>query len=104
MAYRVSIAARAARDLISLYDRINAEESAAALRWYQGLKRAILSLEEHPSRGSTTPERKQLRHLLYGRKPHVDRAIYKILETKKQVEVLHVRYGPRRRFRIDDLR
>src|SRR5712692_11805131 len=59
MAYLVSLAVRAQRDLISLYEDINAKESAAALRWYQGLKLAILSLEEHPNRCPITPESKQ---------------------------------------------
>src|SRR5436305_13048251 len=50
MAYLVSITSRAERDLTQLYSQINAENSSAALKWYLGLKEAILSLEEHPSR------------------------------------------------------
>ena len=44
MAYLVSIAPRAERDLANLYEYINAEHSDAAPNWYTGLKRAILSL------------------------------------------------------------
>jgi hypothetical protein len=50
MAYVVNVTARAQRDLAYLYDEINCEHSDAALKWYSGLKEAILSLETHPSR------------------------------------------------------
>jgi toxin ParE1/3/4 len=103
MAYLVNITARAQRDLVSLYEDINAKESVAALRWYKGMKQAILTLEEHPNRCPVTPESKQVRHLLYGHKPHVYRVIYKVLERKRWVEILHIRYGPRRRFKTRDL-
>jgi hypothetical protein len=43
MAYVVSLAARARRDLAHLYREIDAEHSDAALKWYRGLKAAILS-------------------------------------------------------------
>jgi plasmid stabilization system protein ParE len=100
MAYLVSIAVRAQRDLISLYEDINANESAAALRWYLGLKLAILSLEEHPNRCPVTPESKQIRHLLYGHKPHVYRVIYRVSEKKKRVDILHIRYGAHRKVKM----
>lgn len=70
MAYLVSITARAARDLAQLYDDINAPDSDAARRWYEGLKQVILSLEEFPRRCAATPENRQFRNLLYGNKPH----------------------------------
>jgi hypothetical protein len=37
--------------------------------------------------------------LLYGDKPQIYRAIYRVLEKQKQVEVLHIRHGARRRFK-----
>ena len=95
MAYLVSLTARARRDLAHLYWTINAEHSEAALKWYHGLKAAILSLEEQPNRCPATPENDKLRHLLYGNKPHVYRAIYRVLEKQKQVQVLHIRHGAR---------
>jgi prevent-host-death family protein len=70
--------------------------SDAALKWYRGFKQAILSLEEQPNRCPVTPENDKLRHLLYGNKPHIYRAIYRVLEKQKQVEVLHIRHGARR--------
>jgi toxin ParE1/3/4 len=102
MAYLVRIAARAERDLVSLYDEINAPDSAAARRWYRGLKQAILSLAERPNRCSVTPENKRLRHLLYGEKSHLYRVIYRV-DGRRQVDVLHIRHGARRKFRASDL-
>ena len=98
MAYLVNLTARAERDFAELYEEINAEYSDAALKWYRGFKEAILSLEARPNRCPVTPENNKLRHLLYGNKPHVYRAIYRVLERQKQVEVLHIRHGARRRF------
>jgi len=103
VAYLVRIAARAERDLSYLYEKINAPDSAAALRWYEGLRRAILSLAVHPKRCRTTAENRNLRHLLYGRKPNVYRVIYRVNERQKQVDVLHIRHGARGNFRAQDI-
>ena len=102
MAYRVNFTLRAERDLILLYEDIHGAESATARLWYQGLKQAILTLERLAHRCPRTPENKQLRHLLCGRKPHVYRVIYRIVERTKRVEVLHIRHGARRRFTVQD--
>jgi plasmid stabilization system protein ParE len=56
MAYLVKLTARAERDLVHIYNEINAADSDAALKWYRGLKDAILSLEEQPDRCPVTPE------------------------------------------------
>jgi plasmid stabilization system protein ParE len=103
MAYLVDITARAERDFASLYEEINAEQSGAALKWYAGLKEAVLSLEEMPNRCPLTPENTQFRHLLYGHKPHVYRVIYRVLEKQKRVDVLHIRHGARRSLKASDL-
>ena len=103
MAYAVRIAARAERDLRMLFRDIRAADSAAARRWYAGIKRAILSLAEQPRRCPITPENKKLRHLLYGRKPHVYRVIYRVDARSKLVDVLHIRHGARRRFRRSEV-
>jgi plasmid stabilization system protein ParE len=103
MAYLVNITARAMRDLACLYEEIDAENSEAALKWYRGLREAILSLEKQPNRCSATPEKSQLRHLLYGRKPRVYRVIFRVLEKQKRVDVLHLRHGARRMFPVSDL-
>ena len=98
MAYQVKIGIRAERDWANLLDQIHAGDSAAALKWYRGLKLGILSLEEMPNRCPVTRECDQLRHLLCGHKPHVYRVIYRVLEKENQVEVLHIRHGAREDF------
>jgi toxin ParE1/3/4 len=103
MPYLVNITARAERDFASLYEEIHAAESGTALKWYMGLKKAILSLEGLPYRCPVTRESAQLRHLLYGRKPHVYRVIYHVLEKQKRVDVLHIRHGARREMTELDL-
>jgi toxin ParE1/3/4 len=96
MAYLVELAARAERDLNFLYEQINAAESAAAARWFNGLEQALFTLERFPRRCPLAPESKKarssLRHLLYGRKPHVYRVIYEIDERRKVVRVLTIRH------------
>jgi plasmid stabilization system protein ParE len=41
--------------------------------------------------------------LLYGRKPHVYRVIYRVLSDEKPVDILHIRHGARREFNPTDL-
>ena len=102
MAYVVNITVRAERDLTHLYEDINATDSAAARKWYLGLTGKILSLGRKPNRCPVTRENPQLRHLLFGRKPHVYRVIYRVIETAKRVDVLHIRHGARRSFTGSD--
>lgn len=104
MAYLVKITVRAERDLAHLYAEINAEHSEVALRWYRGLKKAILTLEKYPNRCPVTRENANLRHLLYGRKSHVYRVIYRVLADRKQVDVIHIRHGARQKFKTSDVR
>lgn len=103
MAYVVNITSRAERDLAHLYRKINAEYSDLALKWYRGLREAILSLEEQPNRCPVTRKSDKLRPLFYGHKPHIYRVIYRVLEKQKLVEVLHIRHGARRKLKPSDL-
>ena len=103
MAYVVSITARAERDLAHLYEEIDAADSGAARKWYRGLRDKILSLERKPHRCPMTRENNELRHLLFGHKPHVYRVIYRVQEKSKQVEILHIRHGARRKFKKSEL-
>lgn len=103
MAYVVSLTVRAERDLEEIYERVHAAESAAARRWFERLKREIISLQDHPNRCAVTPESGRLRQLLYGHKTRVYRIIYVVVEDDKRVYVLHVRHGARRRFRTGDI-
>lgn len=103
MAYLVNVTARAERDFALLFNAINAGQSDAALKWYRGLKEAILSLEEHPERCPGAPENTKLRHLLYGHKPHIYRVIYRVIEKHKRVDVLHIRHGVRKRLKRSEV-
>ena len=103
VAYLVSITSRAERDLEHLYNEIDAVGSDAARKWYAGLKKQILSLEKLPNRCPVTPEKKTVRHLLYGRKHGVYRVIYRVIEKRKAVVVLHIRHGARKGFQMADL-
>jgi toxin ParE1/3/4 len=93
VAYLVRIMPRAERDFVDLYHAIDAENSDSALRWFHGLRRAIFTLETNPLRCPRTTENKSLRQLLYGRKPHVYRVIYRIVERLDEVQILHIRHG-----------
>jgi toxin ParE1/3/4 len=98
MAYRVDLTDRAARDLRRIYLGINAEEAEQARRWFNGLEKAVLSLDENPARSAPIPEGGNLRHLLYGRRRHRYRVIYTIDERNRIVTVLHIRHGARDAF------
>lgn len=104
MAYLVNLTLRAERDLVLIFEAINAQHSGAALKWYSGLKQAILSLQHQPNRCPQTPENASLRHLLYGAKPHVYRVIFRVEEKSKQVDVLHIRHGARQPFKRSDVK
>jgi hypothetical protein len=61
MAYLVKIMPRAERDLADVYAAIDAERSDASVRWFNGLERAVFTLEESPARCSLTLESKHFR-------------------------------------------
>jgi toxin ParE1/3/4 len=71
MTYLVRLTSRAQRDFSDLFQEIRAERVQAAFDWYVGLRDAILSIEEHPSRCPVIRRTGKIRHLPYGRKPHV---------------------------------
>ena len=106
MAYHIEFADRAARDLEALYVEKNAAESEAASRWYNGMEEAVYALATYADRGPMAPEarklRRELRHLLYGKKPHVYRVIYEVDQRRQTVWVLTVRHGARRRLKASD--
>jgi plasmid stabilization system protein ParE len=107
MAYLVELAARAARDLEILYLEKNAVDSQAAASWYNGLEDAVLTLATRPHRCPAALEgrkmKRELRHLLYGKKPHVYRIIYEVDESQKVVRILHIRHGARHKLKPSDL-
>ena len=107
MTYLVEFAARTVRDLEILYVEKNAAESHAAARWYNELELAVYGLASYPYRCPIAPEarrmKRELRNLLYGKRPHVYRVIYEVDESREAVLVLHIRHGARRKLRPSDL-
>ncbi|HKB99034.1 MAG TPA: type II toxin-antitoxin system RelE/ParE family toxin [Terriglobales bacterium] len=107
MTYLVEFTSRAVRDLEILYIEKNAAESYTAARWYNNLELAVYALALHPQRCPVAPEtrsvKRKLRHLLYGKRPHVYRVIYEVDEKWRAVLVLAVRHGARRRLKASDL-
>ena len=102
MTHRVELTDRALRDLSHLYQEKQAYESDAAARWFNGLEKAVNTLESIPRRCPAAPEGnrtgKRLRNLLYGKKPHVYRVIFEIDEPRKIVQMLTIRHGAREEF------
>jgi plasmid stabilization system protein ParE len=107
MPYRVELSDRAARDLAGLYEEKHADEFGAAARWFNGLEKAIGTLEYLPRRCSAAPEAKNagrpLRHLLYGKKPHIYRVIFEIEEQHRLVAILTIRHAARQEFKPDNV-
>jgi toxin ParE1/3/4 len=102
MTYRVKLTERAARNLRRIYRIINAADAAQARIWFNGLERAVLSLDENPARGAPTPEDGNFRHLLYGRRRNRYRIIYAVDEGHRMVTVLHIRHAARDAFLPDE--
>jgi len=99
MAYRVEITTRAERDADNLLKWLLAQHAGeTGLRWFEGLERAIGTLADLPERCAIAPENARIpfevRHLLYGRKPHVYRILFTI--ENDTVYILHIRHGRRK--------
>jgi plasmid stabilization system protein ParE len=98
MDFRVRTTARAKRDLDVILTWLLKEQAGdAGLRWFEGLRDAIASLESAPLRCSIARESDafpfEVRQLLYGKRPHVYRVLFTIEEDL--VIVLHIRHGRR---------
>ena len=99
MAFRVEITREAETDAKDIMEWLISQQAGeTGLRWFQGLDRAIASLASMPNRCPLAPENGEapfeVRHLLYGRKPHIYRAIFTI--DGAVVYVLHLRHGRRK--------
>jgi plasmid stabilization system protein ParE len=108
MAYRVEIARRAEADLEELYQWVVERAPQQGARWFNGLERAVLSLDEHPKRCPVAPESidpdQPVRVLSYGRKPHVYRIFFTVDDLAGRVRVVHVRRSARRPAAPDELK
>ena len=108
MPYRVEIARRAEADLDELYLWVVARAPREGARWFNGLERAVLSLDQHPKRCPVAPESfdsdRPVRVLTYGRKPRAYRIFFTVDDDAEIVRVLHVRRGARQRPTAGELR
>ena len=75
------------------YNYIEADTSEQAFAWFNRLAKAMYTLERFPGRGPVVSKNKKLRHLLFGKKPHVYRIIYAVDKRNHVVNVLHIRHG-----------
>jgi plasmid stabilization system protein ParE len=101
MAYRVELAKTAEAELQELYLWVADRAPGQGAAWFNGLERAILSLEQLPKRCRIAPEsldpEQPVRVFNYGRSPHVYRVFFTIDETARFVRVIHIRRGARQR-------
>jgi toxin ParE1/3/4 len=101
MAYRVDLSKNAEAELEELYLWVAAQAPQQGSKWFNGLERAVLSLDQHPKRCPVAPESidpdHPVRVLSYGRKPHVYRVFFTVDDEANVVRVVHVRRGARRR-------
>jgi plasmid stabilization system protein ParE len=103
MIYRVETSAEAELDALTILEWLLAQHAGdAGLRWFLAMEDAIASLGTFPERCPLAPESTRfpfkVRHLFYGRKPHVYRILFTI--EGDIVHVLHIRHG--RRMPLDE--
>jgi plasmid stabilization system protein ParE len=98
MAFLVETTPESERDTEGILEWLYSQHAGdTGIRWFLALEDAIASLATSPARCPLAPENAdfpyEVRHLLYGRKPHV----YRILFTIKgnTVSILHIRHGRR---------
>lgn len=108
MPFRVEIARRAQQDLESLYLWVVARAPQQGAAWFNGLERAVLSLEAHPERCPVAAESlsvvSPIRGLRYGRRASAYRVYFTIDHRAQVVRVVHIRRGAMHEPTPDDLR
>ena len=101
MKYRVIIEPPARANIDEAYLWIAERNPGAAIKWFNGLEKAVQTLEDFPQRCPLAEESKvfdvEIRQLVYGKRIGAYRILFTIQEDA--VHVLHVRHGRRRRFR-----
>ena len=99
MAYRVVLADSAKADADRLYDWVVEKAPIRGPAWFEELTDALYSLNQLPRRCPLAREaaeaKREIRCLLFGKRPHVYRILYEVDETRKTVSILHIRHGAR---------
>jgi plasmid stabilization system protein ParE len=95
-------------ELEELYLWVVARAPQQGAKRFNGLERAVLSLDQHPERCPVAPERiapdQPVRVLSYGRRPNVSRVFFTVDDTARLVRVVHVRLGARTPPRLGELK
>ena len=99
MAFRIEYTNLAQADLDTLLGwLIEREAGEAGRRWLKGLEAAIDSLRDMPQRCPLLRSDRRIsfevRQLFYGRKPHVYRILFRIIDDT--VYILRIRHGRQR--------
>ncbi|MEO5742717.1 MAG: type II toxin-antitoxin system RelE/ParE family toxin [Vicinamibacterales bacterium] len=89
MAYRVEIARNAEVELEELYLWIVARAPHQGAKWFNGLERAVVSLDQLPKRCPLTPES------INPDQPHLYRVCFTVNDTAEAVRVVHIRHRAR---------
>jgi plasmid stabilization system protein ParE len=99
MRYRLKISADAADDIRRAYDFIERYSPVAATRWREGLFERLSILTDSPQRWPLAPEadafKEPIRQLLYGKRRHVYRILYRVDDAGGFVEIAYVRHSAR---------
>ena len=107
MRFRVEITKTAERGLEQLYRWVIEQAPHRGPAWFNGLERAVLSLDRHPDRCQIAAESLDPTHpvrvLHYGRRPHLYQVFFTVGNAPPVVRVLHVRHGARRSPTPDEL-
>jgi plasmid stabilization system protein ParE len=108
MRYPVDLAANAAAELEQLYLWVVAQAPHRGPAWFNGLEKAILSLDRHPDRCPIAPEGLDSAHpirvLHYGRRPHIYSVFFTVDHADEAVRIVHVRHGARKPATPDEFR
>ncbi|MBO0797269.1 MAG: type II toxin-antitoxin system RelE/ParE family toxin [Blastocatellia bacterium] len=112
MAYRVDISPSALQDAEDAYLWVKYHSPDKAGPWYEGLLKAIFTLENSPRRCPLDPESDDLgleiRQLLYGSRRRSYRILYGFGEDQKTgekiVRIFRIRHLARRRITSDEIK
>ena len=105
MTYQVRILPPALNDLDAAYEWAARESPDRAAQWLERFHQTLETLESHPRRCPVAPENRkterELRQLLYGKRPNVFRAVFTVEENT--VWVLRIRRAQRRALTADEI-
>lgn len=95
--YRIIIQPEAQDCIEKIHKWLKEESSESADKWFNGIIKAISSLENFPERCAISQEGKDIgrkvRQLLYGKRNNTYRILFVI--RNDEVHILHVRHGRR---------